>query len=137
MPEKSQVKETHQILRPQTLHSPDHFSSFHGGKCWKTSAFVTEFMTIIPKALDYTGINIVIGTENIQSPNLKSHTVNGRCFLDKNKGREEIHLYHTYSHTMALSKMSYRNVGRGQGKTAVFEYYLLTYLYYIEIFKYM
>lgn len=83
LPEKSQVKETHQILRPQTLHSPDHFSSFHGGKCWKTSAFVTEFMTIIPKALDYTGINIVIGTENIQSPNLKSHTVNGRCFLEQ------------------------------------------------------
>lgn len=75
-----------------------------------------EFITIIPKALKYTGIDTVIGTKNVQSPNLKSHTVNGRCFYNQNKDTEEIHLHCTHSRIMAMSKMSYRNVGRGAGK---------------------
>lgn len=41
-----------------------------------------EFITIIPRALDYTGINTVIGTKNVQSPNLKSHIVIRRWFLE-------------------------------------------------------
>lgn len=53
-------------------------------------------MTIIPKALDYTGINMIIGTKNVQSPNLKSHTVNGRCFLEpkQRKGGNQFISHH-------------------------------------------
>lgn len=56
-----------------------------------------EFITIIPKALKYTGIDTVIGTKNVQSPNLKSHTVNGRCFLQpKQRHRGNPFVLHTF-----------------------------------------